>query len=84
MSPSKWQVELVHPVLPAHIVLDGLEHHTSQVRGLLAEHMDVVVRAVADGLIVVFHTAPCDCADLFDDGLNEVTHDYSPVMMDMI
>lgn len=25
----------------------------------------------------------CDCADLFDDGLDEVTHDYSPVMMSM-
>ena len=70
MSPSKGQVELVHPVLPTHIVLHRFKDHTSQVRGLLAEYMDVMVRAVADGLVMVFHTASCDCADLFDDGLD--------------
>ena len=74
----------MHTILPAHIVLHRFKDHTSQVRGLLAEHVDVIVRAVADGLIVVFHTAPCDCADLSDDGLNDVANDYSPVMMCMI
>ncbi len=50
---------------------------------VFAEHIDLMLCAVADDLHVVVKATSANGADFFGDGLNEVTHDYSPVMMSM-
>lgn len=40
----------------------------------LPEHMDVLLRAVGDGLDIVVLPSGCDGAEVFDDGVVEVTH----------
>ena len=44
-------------------------------RGVFAEHIDLMFCAVADDLHMVVKASFANRADFFGDGLNEVTHD---------
>lgn len=71
VSPfSDKQVHLVHPVTPQFVLTLSFKHHATQMQGALAEYMNLMVRAVADGLHMVVTPTDCDGADLFDDGLD--------------
>ena len=50
---------------------------------VLAEDVDLVLCAVADDLHMVVEATLANDADFFGDGLDEVAHSYSPVMMSM-
>ena len=77
------QIKLMHPVLPLIVCTLCLEDHATQMQCALAEHMNLMLRAVADCLHMVVTPTDGDDAYFFGDGLDEVTHYCSPVMMSM-